>query len=115
MSNPNKHKSHFYVFFKNMPYSDEEWERDTKWRQERSEGLFFLVNRQDYRPRAARPCHPIKMGPAVASHEAARKVCEAALASGAQMAHYSVHSGTKWPGTRESWAIRKGGDWYQVK
>lgn len=117
MANPNKHRAYIYVFYKNMPYSDEEWERTNQWREKlRQDNPWYAARRPEaWKPLKHRPVHPIKRDSA-ATQEQARKLCEKALEQGAQMAGYSVYTGgIGSKAVRESWAIRRGGDWYQTR
>lgn len=84
----------FYTLFKNIPYTDEEWERSNAERHSQKSSLsqayldkhpeYFLELKQ-------RPTHSFRHGPTVFSHEEARKVCETAFYKNkAQRVEYSV-------------------------
>lgn len=105
-----KQKTTFYVYFKNVPYSDEEWKRTNTWREKfRLENSRYVsLHPEQWVHLTTRPCHSTKFGPVVYSHEKARKVCEEALHLGAQMAGYSTYGQL---GPREVWSIRRGGNW----
>lgn len=90
-----KPQHHIWLVFKNIPYSDEEWE---------------LM--KYYAPRKTRPVRPIRYGGGVHSETEARRRCEQALANGAQQVEYSIY-GDK--GHVSTWKKRKGGDWYGKK
>lgn len=104
----------FYTTFKNVPYSDEEWEQANQWRAKLAKEHPTWAERrpEKVRPLDTRPVHSFRYGTTCHSHEEARKVCEQALADGAQMVSYSV-----WDRHRpvEGWARRQNGHWYQTK
>ena len=100
----------FYTTFKNVPYTDKEWEREKKWRAERArrEGKFDWSQTLNHRP-----CHSFKYGPTVHSHKQARKVCEEALKNGAQAVQYSAYDRYN---LVETWYCRKNKlEWYKIK
>lgn len=90
----------YYTVFKNVPFTDQEWERDTEWRQrlqenwpkEEGEKRFFPL------PLDKRPNHSFIHGPSGTSPEEARSLCEEAILSrGAQSASYvNSRTGEKW-------------------
>ncbi len=90
----------FYTVFKNVPYTDEEWDRLNQHQTER-------LHRQAFK---TRPMHSFKRGPTAHSHEEARRICELALKNGAQMVSYSVWSKNR---HEEEWTLRKKGQWYR--
>jgi len=104
----------FYTTFKNVPYSDEEWERANKWRAKLAQDnpTWAEKHPEDVEPLKTRPVHSFRYGHACFSHEEARKVCEQALESGVQMVTYSAWDSNKQVG---EWSRRQGGHWYQSK
>lgn len=115
MANPNKAKHHFYTVFKNMPYSNEEWEQTNKWRAEFRDRYseWAARNPGEKLELKFRPAHSFKYGPTCHSHEEARKVCDKALEDGAQMVSYTIYGPKVAARVEERWHRRKGGDWYQ--
>lgn len=97
MSNLVKQKTYFYTIFKNIPYTDEEWERETARFSMHQNGTGSEKYKERHRPRDKRPNHPFRWGDTGHSHEEARAICERALKAGAQCVGYSVgFTGERW-------------------
>ena len=116
-----KAKHYFSVVFKNLPYTDEEWALRERWRREawarlsketQERVLLKPSYRKHYAPRKTRPVWSVKRGPICHNETEARKLCEQALANGAQQVEYSIY-GDK--GHVSTWKKHKGGDWYGKK
>ena len=104
----------FYTTFKNIPYTDEEWERANAHRAKLAESKWYQERHpEECTAFETRPCHDFRYGPTVYSHDQARKECEKAiLERKAQMVEYSVW-GPK--GSVERWSLQKGREWRQEK
>lgn len=91
-----KQKTFFYTLFKNIPYTDEEWDREQQRRQWITDHPTATpAYKARCKPLKNRPVHRWQYGPTAYSHEEAKKVCEKAMARGAQQAEY-VTPDEKW-------------------
>lgn len=103
----------FYTVFKNVPYTDQEWERENAHRAKLSESQWY---REKHPGRCAkldtRPSHAFRYGPTAFTHKEAQKICENAIKElKAQQVGYSV-----WGPHHEveRWSLRKGGHWKKI-
>lgn len=116
-----KPQHHIWLVFKNIPYSDEEWElmddyRRGAWSRLSRETQERILQKPSYRkyyaPRKTRPVRPIRYGGGAHSETEARRRCEEALEEGAQQVEYAICGPY---GTLITWVKRKGGNWYYKK
>lgn len=115
MSNFNKHKTYFYTLFRNVPYTDEEWERENAHRQKlQDDARVYVKYKEKYHVLKTRPVHRFRHGPSAHSHEEAKAICEKALAAGAQLVSYTVYATNGAYPSDEQWIKGRTGDWKQL-
>lgn len=110
----------FDTVFKNVPYSDREWERANKGRKEyrqmmehssktfASSKRFLEKHPEFFRELKTRPNTPYVWGPCFTSENEARKACEKALDEGAQHVYYFGYNSS---GIREVWICGRNKIW----
>jgi hypothetical protein len=102
---------YFFTLFKNIPYTDEEWERDNVRRQRIQESTCSEQYKLKFAPRQHRPNFGFRWGPSASSLKEARAICDKALLQGAQQVECGL-SGDH--GYIEHWVRRKGEPWKQI-
>lgn len=116
MSNLNKQKTYFYTLFRNIPFTDEEWEHQTKHREKLlSDKRIAQTYKEKFPVLKNRPNHRWKWGSTGYSHEEAQAICEKALKAGAQHVEYgvSVFYGNA---QEERWVyVKKTASWKRLK
>ena len=106
-----KQRHYFYTMFRNVPYTDQEWEQENTYRANLAKNHPTYCETSPHRccPLDARPCHSFKYGPTYFSHKEARKACEEALENlKAQRVSYTVWSSAR---MLEEWFLEKNGHW----
>lgn len=94
-----KQKTVYYTVFRNIPYSDEEWNL-------LKERLRFYPESYRNRLTNTRPNRSFQYGPSCHTEEEARAICEAASRRGAQRVEYSSYTHATYT---------QGDIWYKTK